>query len=109
MNYTLIFVFNINFVGKHPVSLLNEFCAKRKWDIPKFNTLDESGPSHRKTFIMTVSLTFKVFHKNILLIMFSLIKVVVNGVQYCSSRCQTKKLAKMEAAKSCLKEIGLLN
>ncbi|XP_001952647.1 protein SON isoform X1 [Acyrthosiphon pisum] len=74
--------------GKHPVSLLNEFCAKRKWDIPKFNTLDESGPSHRKTFIMTV---------------------VVNGVQYCSSRCQTKKLAKMEAAKECLKEIGLLN
>ncbi|XP_026810315.1 protein SON isoform X1 [Rhopalosiphum maidis] len=74
--------------GKHPVSLLNEFCAKRKWDIPKFNTLDESGPSHRKTFIMTV---------------------VVNGVQYCSSRCQTKKMAKMEAAKECLKEIGLLN
>lgn len=36
-------------------------------------------------------------------------QVVVNGVQYCSSRCQTKKLAKMEAAKSCLKEIGLLN
>lgn len=42
--------------GKHPVSLLNEFCAKRKWEIPKFNTLDESGPSHRKTFIMTVSI-----------------------------------------------------
>lgn len=41
-------------VGKHPVSLLNEFCAKRKWEVPKFDTLDESGPSHRKTFIMMV-------------------------------------------------------
>lgn len=37
------------------------------------------------------------------------IKVVVNGVQYSSARCQTKKLAKMEAAKACLKEIGLLS
>jgi len=73
MNYTLRFVFNINLIGKHPVSLLNEFCAKRKWDIPKFNTLDVSGLGHRKTFIMTVSLTFKVFYKNISLIMFSLI------------------------------------
>ncbi|XP_050532828.1 protein SON [Daktulosphaira vitifoliae] len=73
--------------GKHPVSLLNEFCAKRKWEVPKFDTLDESGPSHRKTFI---------------------IAVIVNGVKYCSSRCQTKKLAKMDAAKICLKEIGLL-
>lgn len=40
---------------------------------------------------------------------FYFIKVIVNGVQYCSSRCQTKKLAKMEAAKTCLKEIGLVN
>lgn len=41
--------------------------------------------------------------------LFYFIQVIVNGVQYCSSRCQTKKLAKMEAAKTCLKEIGLLN
>lgn len=53
-NYLYNYKFNF-IVGKHPVSLLNEFCAKRKWDIPKFDTLDESGPSHRKTFIMTVS------------------------------------------------------
>lgn len=51
-------------LGKHPVSLLNEFCAKRKWDIPKFNTLDESGPSHRKTFIMTVSIQIIEYSEN---------------------------------------------
>lgn len=51
------------YIGKHPVSLLNEFCAKRKWDIPKFKTLDESGPSHRKTFIITVSIHH--FYENI--------------------------------------------
>ncbi|VVC33096.1 G-patch domain,Double-stranded RNA-binding domain [Cinara cedri] len=73
--------------GKHPVSLLNEFCAKRKWDVPKFNTIEESGPSHRKSFVMAVA---------------------VNGKQYCSSKCQTKKLAKMDAAKMCLKEIGFV-
>lgn len=40
---------------KHPVSLLNEYCVKRKWDLPVFNATAESGIGHEKSFTTTVS------------------------------------------------------
>ncbi|KAJ4452331.1 hypothetical protein ANN_03856 [Periplaneta americana] len=38
-------------VGKHPVSLLVEFCSKRRWGVPQFELCFECGPDHRKNFL----------------------------------------------------------
>ncbi|KAF6212431.1 hypothetical protein GE061_012954, partial [Apolygus lucorum] len=74
--------------GKHPVSLLNEFCTRRKFKQPEFHTVKEDGPPHQKRFI---------------------IKVTVNGVDYQPSiTSSTKKIAKSEAARVCLRSLGVL-
>ena len=39
---------------KHPVSALMEICSRRKWPSPQFVVLHESGPPHKKNFIMQV-------------------------------------------------------
>ncbi|BET00824.1 G-patch domain [Nesidiocoris tenuis] len=74
--------------GKHPVSLLVEFCTRRRYDPPIFNTVCEEGPPHQKRFIL---------------------KVTVNNVDYQPAvSSSTKKIAKSEAAKVCLKALGVL-
>ena len=41
--------------GKHPISALVELCNKRRWMPPDFIIVQESGPDHKKHFIMKVS------------------------------------------------------
>ncbi|PSN55329.1 hypothetical protein C0J52_01778 [Blattella germanica] len=75
-------------VGKHPVSLLVEFCSKRRWGVPQFELCFECGPDHRKNF---------------------LVKVRVNGNEYKPSVASpNKKQAKAEAATICLQALGVL-
>ncbi|XP_014223647.1 protein SON isoform X1 [Trichogramma pretiosum] len=74
--------------GKHPVSLLGEFCSKRKYCAPLYEICFESGPDHKKNFVF---------------------KVTVNGVEYKPAVASpNKKLAKAEAAQVCLQSLGLL-
>ncbi|RWS22859.1 protein SON-like isoform X1, partial [Leptotrombidium deliense] len=74
--------------GKHPVSMLQEYCSKKKWIVPLYELIQETGPDHKKNFLM---------------------KVVVNGVEYQPSMsCPNKKQAKALAATVCLQAFGLL-
>ncbi|XP_018401206.1 PREDICTED: protein SON isoform X1 [Cyphomyrmex costatus] len=74
--------------GKHPVSLLGEYCTKKKLGIPIYELCFESGPDHRKNFLF---------------------KVKVNGIEYKPSVASSnKKQAKAEAAQICLQNLGLL-
>ncbi|XP_067947693.1 protein SON-like isoform X2 [Watersipora subatra] len=73
---------------KHPVSLLMELCSRRKWQSPQFVVLHESGPPHKKNFIM---------------------QVTVNGNTYQPSiASNNKKLAKTHTATVALQAMGLL-
>lgn len=74
--------------GKHPVSLLTEYCSKRHFGAPHFELCMETGPDHKKDFIF---------------------KVRVNGMEYTPSAASpNKKQAKLEAATVCLKALGVL-
>ncbi|XP_077256375.1 uncharacterized protein LOC143894144 [Temnothorax americanus] len=74
--------------GKHPVSLLGEYCTKKKLGAPVYELCFESGPDHRKNFLF---------------------KVKVNGIEYKPSVASSnKKQAKAEAAQICLQSLGLL-
>ncbi|XP_076178676.1 uncharacterized protein LOC143152436 isoform X2 [Ptiloglossa arizonensis] len=74
--------------GKHPVSLLGEYCSKRKLGAPIYELCFECGPDHRKNFLF---------------------KVKVNGIEYKPSVASpNKKQAKAEAAQICLQTLGLL-
>ncbi|XP_076635928.1 uncharacterized protein LOC143348999 isoform X2 [Colletes latitarsis] len=74
--------------GKHPVSLLGEYCSKRKLGAPVYELCFECGPDHRKNFLF---------------------KVKVNGTEYKPSVASpNKKQAKAEAAQICLQTLGLL-
>ncbi|XP_043669524.1 protein Son isoform X2 [Vespula pensylvanica] len=75
--------------GKHPVSLLGEYCSKRKLGAPVYELCFECGPDHRKNFLF---------------------KVKVNGIEYKPSVASpNKKQAKAEAAQICLQTLGLLS
>ncbi|XP_012540131.1 protein SON [Monomorium pharaonis] len=74
--------------GKHPVSLLGEYCTKKKLGAPVYELCFESGPDHKKNFLF---------------------KVKVNGIEYKPSVASSnKKQAKAEAAQICLQTLGLL-
>ncbi|XP_011142017.1 protein SON isoform X1 [Harpegnathos saltator] len=74
--------------GKHPVSLLGEYCSKKKLGAPVYDLCFECGPDHRKNFLF---------------------KVKVNGIEYKPSVASpNKKQAKAEAAQICLQTLGLL-
>lgn len=78
----------INTDGKHPVSILGEYCSKRKWMPPRYDLVHESGPGHAKNFVF---------------------KVIVNGLEYQPAIANnTKKEAKATAAKFCLQQLGIL-
>ncbi|XP_058827516.1 protein Son-like [Topomyia yanbarensis] len=78
----------INTDGKHPVSILGEYCSKRKWLPPRYDLVHESGPGHAKNFVF---------------------KVIVNGLEYQPAIANnTKKEAKATAAKFCLQQLGIL-
>lgn len=74
--------------GKHPISLLQEYCARRKWNIPEFTLIFDEGPPHSKQFLF---------------------KVLVNGYEYQNPVVSgNKKHAKAQAAVAALKGLGLV-
>ncbi|XP_077286538.1 son RNA binding protein [Arctopsyche grandis] len=74
--------------GKHPVSLLGEYCSKRKLGVPSYTLCFECGPDHKKNFLF---------------------KVTVNGVEYQPSVASAnKKQAKADAATVCLQKLGII-
>lgn len=74
--------------GKNPVSILEEYCSKRKLEAPKYEAIVDEGPVHAKNFVF---------------------KVTVDGVDYPAAKgSHVKKTARMEAAKKCLVELGIL-
>lgn len=49
-----------NLESKHPVSLLGELSAKRKWQMPKYELVCEAGPHHNRQFLFTVKLVVRI-------------------------------------------------
>lgn len=43
-----------NFESKHPVSLLGELSAKRKFGAPLYELVMQEGPSHQRQFLYNV-------------------------------------------------------
>ncbi|XP_065057824.1 protein SON-like isoform X2 [Rhopilema esculentum] len=75
--------------GKHPVSALSEICTKRKWPMPDYKLVMDSGPSHRKSYLF---------------------KAIVNGEEFtATSPSPNKKNAKAQAATAVLDKLGLLS
>lgn len=74
--------------NKHPVSLLGELAAKRRWQLPTYTSLVEQGPQHHMQFMFTVT---------------------INGQVYTPpNSSNTKKEAKSVAAKFALQNMGIL-
>ncbi|XP_047531306.1 protein Son-like isoform X2 [Vanessa atalanta] len=73
--------------GKHPVSLLGEYCSKQKLGPPEYNLCFECGPDHKKNFLF---------------------KVKVAGVEYQPAVASAnKKQAKADAAQLALQKLGI--
>lgn len=74
--------------GKNPVSILEEYCSKRKLVAPKYEAIVDEGPVHAKNFVF---------------------KVTVDGKHYSAEKgSNVKKTARLEAAKKCLIELAIL-
>lgn len=71
-----------------PVAMLHSYCMERHYSIPLYELVEESGPSHKKQFVM---------------------RVLVNEIFYQPTvSSPTKKQAKHLAATVCLQAFGLL-
>ncbi|GAU92749.1 hypothetical protein RvY_04792 [Ramazzottius varieornatus] len=71
-----------------PVAFLNDYCKEKQWTFPTYEQVEESGPPHCKSFLF---------------------KVKLNGMEYpAPEAANTKKLAKANAARACLKALGLV-
>ncbi|KAJ0183161.1 hypothetical protein K1T71_001137 [Dendrolimus kikuchii] len=74
--------------GKHPVSLLGEYCSKQKLGPPEYNLCFECGPDHKKNFLF---------------------RVKVAGIEYQPAVASAnKKQAKADAAQLALQKLGIL-
>lgn len=63
-----------NFIlGKHPVSLLGEYCSKKKLGAPVYELCFECGPDHRKNFLFKVSNVITSFYSCFTRIYFNLL------------------------------------
>jgi hypothetical protein len=70
----------------HPLSALNELCFRKRWTMPSYKLIEDSGPAHRRTFRF---------------------KVTVNGVEYQPVVGNTnKKSARIDTAMACLQELA---
>ncbi|CAI8058112.1 Protein Son [Geodia barretti] len=74
--------------GKHPVSALQEICAKKHWDPPHYELVTSAGPSHNMNFLYKVVLPCGSFQPAV--------------------ASTNKKQAKAQAALACLQGIGLV-
>lgn len=73
---------------KHPVCVLNELTSKNKWTPPQYILKEDTGPSHSRMFLFSVE---------------------INGQSYTPTQaCNNKKEAKLNAAKLCLRALGIL-
>ena len=71
-----------------PVAYLNEHCYQEGVKFPNYILVDESGPPHSKSFLF---------------------KIILNGVEYSSNEpAATKKAAKANAARVCLRALGVI-
>ncbi|XP_075975080.1 son RNA binding protein isoform X3 [Anticarsia gemmatalis] len=78
--------------GKHPVSLLGEYCSKQKLGPPEYNLCFECGPDHKKNFLFKVCC-----------------KVKVAGTEYQPAVASAnKKQAKADAAQLALQKLGIV-
>ncbi|ALC45895.1 CG8273 [Drosophila busckii] len=78
----------LNTLDKHPVCVLNELTSKNKWTPPQYTLKEDSGPAHSRLFLFSVE---------------------INGQAYTPPQgCNTKKEAKLNAAKMCLQSLGIL-
>lgn len=92
--------------SKHPVSLLGELSAKRKWQMPKYDLVCEAGPHHNRQFLFTVIF---IKHLNKLEILKQYFQVEMNGMVYKPpTASNNKKEAKAVAAKFALQQMGVL-
>lgn len=74
--------------GKNPLTILEEYCSKRKLEAPKYVAVVDEGPVHAKNYVF---------------------KVIVDGVDYKAEKnSNVKKAARLEAAKKCLQDLGIL-
>ncbi|XP_050678916.1 protein Son isoform X1 [Leptidea sinapis] len=74
--------------GKHPVSLLGEYCSKQKLGPPEYNLCFECGPDHKKNFLF---------------------RVKVAGIEYQPAVASAnKKQAKADAAQLALQKLGIV-
>lgn len=75
-------------LGKNPVSMLQEYCQQKKYPIPEYLAVDDSGPDHKRKFAF---------------------KVNINNIWYQPTiSCSTKKLAKALAASVACQAFNLL-
>ena len=75
-------------IRSYPVATLHAYCTRRQYSPPIFELLEESGPPHKKLFIM---------------------RCLVNNIWYQPTiRSPNKKQAKHLAATVCLQAFGLL-
>ena len=52
--WTYMYMCMLNFPGKHPVSALQELCARKRWDPPRYDLKQDVGPAHLKLFLYQV-------------------------------------------------------
>lgn len=71
-----------------PVAMLHTYCMSKQYSVPMYELVEESGPAHKKQFVM---------------------RVLVNDIFYQPTvSSPTKKQAKHLAATVCLQAFGLL-
>ncbi|XP_055532710.1 protein Son-like [Wyeomyia smithii] len=75
--------------GKHPISILAEYCSKQKWDPPIYQAVVDEGPIHAKNYVF---------------------KVTVNGTEYkAETGSNIKQSAKSEAAMVFLRKFNIIH
>ncbi|XP_066600118.1 protein Son-like isoform X2 [Prorops nasuta] len=75
--------------NKHPVSLLAEYCSKKKLSKPEYEVCFERGPAHNKQYVC---------------------QVTVNGVKYVPNTISySKKEAKSRAALMSIKALRIID
>lgn len=100
-----------NFESKHPVSLLGELSAKRKFGAPLYELVMQEGPSHQRQFLYNVCFAFNhlFMHNRLTSYQFHLFQVQINGqIFQPNTTSLNKKEAKAHAAKFALQRMGFL-